>query len=321
MEGSPSPIRAHALNLAIFVVMTDISTESVRWTNANSGVIVLRGSDAERFLNGMVTNDVTKIEIGHAAPGLLLDRKGHVLALLDVLRTEDAFVLVSSGGTGTQVAEVLEKHIIADDVDVEDRSSIWSECVFDGPDIRASLEATSLPVPAPGEIVFENDCIYWGALQPTGVPVHVIGLANEVQALAAAGIRDLEEEEIAELHVVSGWPRLGIDVGERNFPQEAGLDYAVSQTKGCYIGQEIVARIYARGGVKKKLVQLEAKSKLAADVAVEFEGSNIGQITSASKQRALAYIKLGQAVVGTIVKVGVHDAQVVGIVGAASSRS
>lgn len=242
------------------------------------------GADRKRFLQGMVSNDVGALAVGGFCRATMLNAKGRVLAVLDVIEEGDGFLLVSEPGTGDKVRELLDKHIIADDVEL---------AVVQRPLFRVwdSLEAV------------------WSAPPVFGEP----GAASPARA---------SEVAVEARRIEAGLPRYGVDVGEDYFPFEANLERAISFKKGCYIGQEVVVRGTTRGQAKKRLVGLVVAgegalapgSKVAANVAGEHK-EDAGTVTSSVVSPrlgaiALAYLHHSLCEPGTEVSVGGRTAVV-----------
>jgi aminomethyltransferase len=282
---------------------------------AERGSLGVRGSDRVRFLNGMLTNDLAQLSAGQAAYGAQLDRKGHLIADLWVLVLEDEVLLDVADGRALAVLEILDKHLIADDVELDDRSASWSGVSFEGPDAPAASGAPALD---PGQVVRAGALVWMAGGGLTEQAVRAFGPRADVDALSAgSGLPELSAEHAEVLRVESFQPRFGVDMGERNFPAEARLASAVSLTKGCYIGQEIVARIHARGAVNRLLVQLATSAPVAVGDEIRDGDRTVGQVTSAvvSPERgplALGYVKRAQAAPTTALRIGEASATVEG---------
>jgi folate-binding protein YgfZ len=285
-----------------------------------SGRVQIRasGKDCARFLNGMLTNDVASLAPGAYVATLLLDRKGHVLSEGLVIAAADAYLLDLSPGTGPAALEILQRHLIADDVELADRSGACSELAFEGAAGRRWLEQRGLPLPAagraapgPGGLLLLGE----GWLTPEGV--RVLGPREALAPLAASGLPQLAGAQLERVRIERFVPLYGRDVGARCFPQEARLDAAVSYSKGCFLGQEIVARIRSRGAVNRFLVQLECAGPVAAEAAITAGGVSVGSVTSAAARPgggalALGYVKRDHAAPGSELAVGGAPARVLG---------
>jgi folate-binding protein YgfZ len=291
-----------------------------RLTRARAGVLdcsdrgVLRatGADRVRFLNGMLSNDIGRLAAGQACPALMLTRKGHVLSELAVLHGEGALLLDVAAGTSAAVREILEKHIIADDVHIEDLAAELGQLAVEGPDARAALAAIGVTAPEPGRLCADPDGALWiggGALTPEGVRL-LAPRERVARVRDALGLAPLALREVSLLRIAYLVPEYGVDVTERNFPQEARLDAALSYTKGCYIGQEIVARIQSRGAVRKFLAQLAFDAPVSAGAELSAAGHRAGELTRAETPEgergsiALGYVAREWAEPGTDVEAG-----------------
>jgi folate-binding protein YgfZ len=290
------------------------------------GLVAVRGSDRVRWANGMVSNDVARLAPGPERSGcyaLLLSAQGRIVADLHVLAREDELWLELSRDALPEVLKRLERYVIADDVSLCDASDAWRRFAIEGPRSGELLARAAGALP---EIA--RDC---GAeLRIAGRPVIACawGFSGETAyqlfarvedaeavstAVAAAGGADLEPgdgEALEILRIEAGTPRLGRELGEDVLPAEAGLiGAAVSLSKGCYTGQEIVARMHSRGSASHRLVGLRfdagfpgASPALAGAPVRAARGGDqeIGSVTSACQSAlagaiALAYLRRAHA--------------------------
>lgn len=210
-------------------------------------LVRLHGPDAHRFLQGTVSADIEPVGRGRAVPSALLTVKGKLVSELIVVpgsAPEELGLLVPADVTPA-VVELLDKHIIMDEVEVEHRARpglglLWDP---DGGEVSV-LEAdtvTSLPTrhPAPGLLM--------------------IGAADDViAAVASTGATQADAETFTRWRVQTGSPAWGREIEAGRFPPEVGFVYAVSYDKGCYMGQEPLARIHARGQVNRVMVRVRA---------------------------------------------------------------
>jgi folate-binding protein YgfZ len=300
-----------------------ITGERAAWLDLSErGLVRLTGPDRVRFLDGMVTNSVSTLSTGDLCYAALLDRKGHLQSDLFVLTLEDEFLLDTAPGSHTRVAQVLERHVVADDVVVEDDSDRSGHISVEGPDARERLSQIGAPVPERGHVersVWDRTPLVWvgrGSLSDPGV--QVLGPKGAVRDLASAlGLPEVPHDQSEILRVEAFLPRYGVDMTDRNFPAEARLDHAVSTTKGCYIGQEIVARIQSRGRVNRLLVKLRTDERVTPGTPICVEGVREGEVTSAvvssaSGPLALGYVRTAHARPGLELRVGESRGVVVG---------
>jgi folate-binding protein YgfZ len=286
------------------------------------GLIRATGADRVRFLNGMLTADVAKLATGGAAPALQLDRKGHVLAELWVLAEPESLLLDIAPGVEAELQAVLEKHVIADDVAFASLSDAFTALALEGPGARDAARAAGGALPEPGRFAradFAGQSVLWladGALSADGLRA-IAPRAVAAELERALSLPELGDVAAEVLRIDAVIPALGRDVTGRNFPQEAGLERAISFTKGCYIGQEIVARIASRGAVNRLLVKLATDAPVTRGAAVTVDGTVVGEVTSAAESDAtgpiaLAYLKVERARAGQRVAVGGVPGEVTG---------
>jgi len=284
------------------------------------GLLRASGADRVRFLNGMLANDVAKLAPGDARPSLQLDRKGHVLAELWVLAEPDAILLDVAPGLEPELRAVLEKHIIADDVAIESQTDAIGQLGIEGPEAREAVRAIGGATPDPGRFErasFAGESLVFvagGSLGDEGVRV-LAPRALLPRLREALALPELAPDAAEALRIEAAIPALGRDVTARNFPQEARLERAFSLTKGCYVGQEIVARIASRGAVNRLLVKLRTRELVAPGAEIRVGDTAVGQVTSsavsaASGPIALGYVRAADARAGAAVQIGAVSGEI-----------
>jgi len=252
------------------------------WT----GRLEILGADRQRFLNAYVTCDVKSLAPGEGAYGFLTNPQGRILSDLVVLAHEDRLWLQLPPGREEAVASHLRKYVLADRVEIRGLDDMLPISLI-GPRAEEVLGAAELP-PA-GDWRHVRSTVHGTEveLQRTGrlgaaaytlwlsasIARHLIARLLEEPAVKMVGFEALEI-----LRTEAGMPRFGRDFGPENFPQETGADDAVSYTKGCYLGQEVVARIHYRGGVQKALrgIAFEPTSTPRSGTQLLFEGREVG---------------------------------------------
>ncbi|HEY5079159.1 MAG TPA: folate-binding protein [Opitutaceae bacterium] len=206
------------------------------------------GPDAATFLQGQFTNDLARAAPGHAVYGLWLDRRGRVLADSHVVRTADGsdFWVASVSSTAAIIARHLEDHIIADEVAIEDATSGWFGLALIGAGVGAWLAAA-----ARGGISFpgrRDSGENWEWIFPEG--------ERAAADAALSGATRISAEEVARMRIASGIPLIPQDIGPADLPNEGRLESAaISYSKGCYLGQEVMARLKSRGRVRRTLAR------------------------------------------------------------------
>jgi folate-binding protein YgfZ len=220
------------------------------------GRLELAGKDRHRFLNAYVTCDVKDLapaegtEGTEGAYGFFTSPQGKILADAEILARAESFWLLLPPGRDEAIAEHLKKYVLADRVEVRPLPDARL-LTLAGPGARAVLGGLSGDLAAAEAVVQRS-----GRLGVESFTLWVpASLAGEL-AERLAGRDDVTPvtfEALETLRVEAGIPRFGADFGPESFPQETGVEEAVSYTKGCYLGQEVVARIHYRGGVQKVL--------------------------------------------------------------------
>ena len=264
------------------------------------GKIEVTGKDRATFLHGLVSNDVKELTPGHGAETALLDSFGKVTALFVVHCLEDRLVLETDRALAEPLQAAIDRYLFSERVELEDVSDASGILTVAGPLARKTVE-TALGHGLP-------DLRRWQHLTTSGegpsarivrteetgeegydLWVPTAGLAPLWDRLRDAGAQPVGRDAWDVLRVEAGVVRYGIDVDASTLLLEAPLSEAYSMTKGCYIGQEVVARITYRGHVNRKIVGFrfdEARlPRTGAPVLVE--GKEVGRITSAVHSPAL----------------------------------
>jgi folate-binding protein YgfZ len=262
----------------------------------------LTGADRARFLHGLVTLDVKALTPGQGTYGFFTTHQGKILADVVVTAYEDRLWLELPPGRGAEVSAHLGKYVLADRVEVlplEDMlpltlagplaaellGRLSSEPLPTEPwsHVRARVAGTEVALQRRGRLGVDAWTLWVSASIAEPVAEDLLGLSE------AAGGRPLPAgfTALEELRVERGIPRFGVDFGPDNFPQETGCEEAVSYTKGCYLGQEVVARIHYRGGVQKLLRGLVFEGTPAAGAALVLEEKEVGKVGSVVRSPAL----------------------------------
>jgi folate-binding protein YgfZ len=216
--------------------------ESLAHRVRRSGVLDVEGADRVAFLQGQLTQDVKAMAPGEVRPAAALTPKGKLVFLARVLALPDRMRLLVAGDSQESILAQLKKYVIFQKVAIADCSSEFALVGLYGP--RAGqIAAPGGAVPLAGEGEFSAEIL---------VPSRSLGDFERV--LESAGSALVSEETAEVLRVEAGRPRFGRDADASNFADEVGLDAAISTTKGCYVGQEIVARTRVYGRVNRRLV-------------------------------------------------------------------
>jgi folate-binding protein YgfZ len=258
--------------------------------------LAVSGAEAADYLQGQVTNDVEAIEPGGGRYAALLDRKGHLQADLRALRTgEDEFLLVAEGTVGPALLKHLSTYKIGRDVEVADRGDELALISLIGPRAGELSGAEGLgPEHAHRELAIAG--VGCRAIA-TDAGVDLITEAGAAES-AAAALLDAGAERASEaaaeiIRVESGRPRFGFEMSEATMPAEAGIvDRAVDFEKGCYIGQEPVARLHYRGRPNRVLRRLRLSGPAEPGAALSLGQKEVGRIGTSVVSPALGPIAL-----------------------------
>ena len=279
------------------------------------GCLKATGEDALDLLNRLSTNRVDHLEAGYWAPTVLTTDRGRIVDLLCVVHAGDCVYLLTSPGQQQPVIEWLDKYTIMEDLEVTDVSGITAIIALAGDGSAAALgldgaEPDYLPgrqYPAPAVSVGGWDAI--AVSRPLGgnLPCRLLVLPGEaapsvVTALAGAGAAVADADEWETLRVRSGGPAYGSEMGEPYNPLEAGLIGAIDFTKGCYIGQEVIARLDSYHRVQKYMAVLRFSegSEVTIGASLAYEGRTAGEVTSlyrtpGGELRGLGYVRTAAA--------------------------
>ncbi len=279
------------------------------------GCLKAAGEDALDLLNRLSTNKVDHLEPGHWAPTVLTTDRGRIVDLLCVVHAGECVYLLTSPGQQQPVIEWLDKYTIMEDLEVTDVSGSTAVIALAGNGAAAALglddaEPDYLPgrqYPAPTVNVGGWDAIAISRPLGGGLPCRLLVLPGEaassvVTALAEAGAVMSDADEWEMLRVQSGGPAYGSEMGEPYNPLEAGLVGAIDFTKGCYIGQEVIARLDSYHRVQKYMAVLRFSDDSDATVgaALAHEGRTAGEVTSlyrtpSGELRGLGYVRTAAA--------------------------
>ena len=224
--------------------------------------VLVTGSDASAWLNDLVTNRVDDLALGEARRSLLLSRTGHVRADIHVGRVQKGLMLLQVPLQSDPVDRLLDPYALSSDVSMEDRSGVLS--LFAVP-VGAAPEDLLRPFPYRG---------FAAAL------VRAERLAETSRCLRDSGLAEAGQGDLEAWRILSGHPRFGVDFGQGSVPAEAGLDAVVDATKGCFLGQEAVAKVRNLGHPPWVVVALRAEVPVQPGQPVMAGDQQAGHVTS-----------------------------------------
>lgn len=285
--------------------------------------VALTGGDRVRWLNGMVTNNVRDLAAGHGVYAFLLNPQGHILGDLFAYHREDSLLVDTDQSQVENMLLIFDRYIIMDDVIVANLSDRLTAVGVAGPQAKATLHGAGFDCSGIERLQLKDAA--WRGKTITiargdnpAVDWYEIWLApGEVaelrSALTAAGAHPVGSPAMELLRIASGVPQYGVDVRERDLPQETEQARALNFNKGCYVGQEIVERIRSRGAVHRKFSGFVTEgTPPQPGTKIEADGKEIGEITSSAvlpvpsgeRSVALGYIRREKATAGKVLHAG-----------------
>ena len=297
--------------------------------------ISLTGSDRVRWLNGMVTNNIRDLAAGSGVYAFLLNPQGRILGDMTVYNQGEALMVETDRSQVEKIIATFDHYIIMDDVEVTNVSEQETALGLAGPKSRAILNAAGIEVPElkPLQMITPKCDCDCGCVECTVVrgedaqrQSYEIWLAPKDvyktwNALLAAGATAVGSEALEMQRIAAGIPLYGVDIRERDLPQETEQMRALNFNKGCYVGQEIVERIRSRGNVHRKFTGflLEGAAAISTGEKIVSGEKEVGEVTSVAVLRtpsgertlALGYIRREVGVPGHEVTISALKATVI----------
>ena len=296
-----------------------VRKKGIGFYEQSCGLIEVSGGEAVMFLNGLITNDVAKFESYTWKLAAFPNAQGRLLAVVRVLRVDEGFLFETDDAAHEKVLKNLQRFTLAGDFKVRDLTAEYSRISVRGKEISSF----GYKIPTENEIIGakfgEERGFLIRAYRAPGFDAFVpkTQAGSFTDELKTRGAIPIGEETREVLRVENGEPRYGIDMDETTVVLETGLKEAVSFNKGCYIGQEIIARIHFRGHVAKQLTGLILEEPARPnDELKSAEGKAAGRITSVAfsptleKNIALAFVRYEVLAEGTELKVNDSGATV-----------
>lgn len=284
--------------------------------------IALTAGDRLRWLNGMVTNNIRDLAVGRGVYAFLLNPQGKILGDLCAYNRGESILVDSDQSQIEKMLATFDHYIIMDDVEVRNISEEITAVGLSGPKSVDVLQAAGLSVPEMSALQVHASS--WRGLNCTlvqgydeQIPAYEVWVAPASvkqlwDAFVAAGATPVGCEAVEMQRIISGIPRYGVDIRERDLPQETEQARALNFNKGCYVGQEIVERIRSRGAVHRKFTGFVAAAAVSPGTKITAGEKEIGEITSATSVRvaneerhiALGYIRREGGTPGREVVIG-----------------
>jgi tRNA-modifying protein YgfZ len=303
---------------------------------SDRGRIVVSGADRASYLQGLLTNDIVALKAGTGCYAAYLTAQGRMIADLHVYELGDVVLLTMSGDVKDGVLAKLDQFIFTEDVQLGDVSGTFAQVAVIGPDAARVVAAVvagvqvdalrALPEHGNMRVEWDGGAAIVTRVTDTGEPAYDVyfdrgRVAALKTALEAAGAAELNEPTADALRIESGVPLFHRDMDETTIPLEAGIEArAISFTKGCYVGQEVVIRVLHRGHgrVARKLVGLtcDGDQAPASGSVIRSGERDVGEVTSStvspalSRPIALAYVHRDFVEPGTKLTVDGTNAEV-----------
>jgi folate-binding protein YgfZ len=294
--------------------------------------ISLTGGDRVRWLNGMVTNNVRDLQPGHGGYAFLLNPQGRILGDLYAYNRGDSIAVDTDRSQLEKILATFDHYIIMDDVEVKDISDQVTALGIAGTKAREVLVAAGIQIPemqaleiAEAKCTCDCECMNCPVVRGDDPMIESYELwvaPGDVKktwdALVLHGATPVGSEALELWRIVSGIPLYGVDIRDRDLPQETEQGRALNFNKGCYVGQEIVERIRSRGAVHRKFCGFSSDSDagITSGMKVSLAGKEVGEITSVASLEAgqpliaLGYIRREVGVPGKEVLIGTAQAQI-----------
>jgi aminomethyltransferase len=270
------------------------------------GKIAVTGSDRSRWLNGMVTNNIKDLPPNHGNYNFLLNAQGRIQGDMYVYNRGERLLIDTERSQVEHLTKTLEHFIIMDDVELADVSEQITSIGVQGPKATEILKSCGIE-PSCADVLVVCD-IKWN-----GKDISITRMASDEfltyeiwlsqadapvlwEVLRKAGVEAVGSEALEKFRVMAGMPRYGVDIRDRDLPQETRQEHALNFTKGCYIGQEIEERIRSRGNVHRGFTGFESNGEVTAGAKVsDASGKDVGELTSGAtvkgRHLAMGYVR------------------------------
>ncbi len=326
--GSRTPISFGAPERELEALRSGCAVFDLAWR----AKLIITGEDRVRWTNGMVTNNIRDLKQQHGNYSFVLNAQGRIQNDATIVQRGDHLLLLTEAAQFERLKSYLDRYIIMDDVELTDVSDKLSSIGVAGPTAESTLRTTGL-LPRSletGEVADETWNGIGYSIARSAIEKHdgyEIWLAYENvptlwRHLVSSGATQAGSQAIEWRRILSGIPRVGADIGERELPQETAQEYALHYAKGCYIGQEIVERIHSRGNVHRAFGAVEVSGSAPERGAKILMGDKeVGEVTTsaaiplrgATRSFALGFIRREASAPGTSLKVADADAKIVAL--------
>jgi folate-binding protein YgfZ len=297
---------------------------------ASRTLLEATGADRVGLLHSFTTADVKKLPVGRGCEAFVTSPQGKTLGHVLILKRDESLLLATTPGQAATLTSHFQKYVISEDLTLRDLSGEWATLLLAGPGSAPMLRKVAEAQPP-------DEMLAWSDVRIAGYPAIAVrteyagpqpfllltpgdGAEAIAAACQAAGAVRVGDAAVEMVRIEAGFPLFGTDITDDNLPQEIGRDRtAISFTKGCYLGQETVARIDAVGHVNRQLVSVKFDGQAipAPGTMLSADGKEVGHVTSAAwspklaAPLAIALVRRAQAKPGTRLSSAVGDAVVV----------
>ena len=261
-----------------------MTTGNLYADRSSRGKLELTGPQRAWFLHQILTQTFEDIEPGEARDTALITAHGRMVGYMEALATDDALLLHFESELIETLPEALQRYVFATQVTIQDVTNDFGLVLVVDPSWNEIAQRVAPGAPAHRTLAL-------------GVPAGYLWVSKDLLdetlvGLKGAGLQEAEEDELEAMRVQRGMARWGHEMTEKTLPPEAGLDdIAVHYDKGCYVGQEAMAKIRFRGKVNRKLRRLHSDTPLAVGSDLMLDDSKVGTVTSAASEHALALVR------------------------------
>ena len=243
------------------------------------GKLRFSGPQDKWFLHQILTQAFEDMTAGEARDAAMITAHGRMVGYMEVLATEDALLAHFEPELRESFPDDIRRYVFATQVEIEDLSEEWGLVLVAGDGWEAATSGLGIAHPT----------------SALGVPAGYVWTQTRQEAierLTELGAQLATEEQLEAIRIENGVARWGREMDTKTFPQEAGVDSrAVHFDKGCYVGQEAMAKIHFRGKVNRRLARLESATPLEPGTELQMDGTRVGSVTSSTGHRALALVR------------------------------
>ena len=269
------------------------------------GKLRFSGPQDKWFLHQILTQAFEDMEAGEARDAALITAHGRMVGYLEFLATEDGLLAHFEPELKASLPDEIRRYVFATRVEIEELDESWGLVLVGGEGAGEIVD----------EISARLDDVLVHPTSSLGVPASYLWTRSAedlVAALEERGVQATDEERLEAIRIEHGIARWGREMDAKTIPQEAGIDdRAIHFDKGCYVGQEAMAKIHLRGKVNRRVARLESPAPVPAGRALHLDGARVGAVTSSVGRRALAMVRY-TIEPGTALRAGDDEVTVVG---------